>query len=160
MILFNRFPGKVIDHTSDINGHWLIVITEINDENFILVCVYGYNERGKNKMVISDLCKHITDSMHAYSTNKIIVGGDFNLVPDLWLDRNPPKVKYHKYDDLLAELMNSANLIDYWRVKNPGSLRFSWFHCILLLPVLSTSPLLLSPFCMAVMLLYQSCSES
>lgn len=25
MILFNRFPGKVINHISDINGHWLMV---------------------------------------------------------------------------------------------------------------------------------------
>ena len=128
MVLFHRFPGKVIDHISDKNGHWLIVITEINDENFIFVCVNGYNERGKNRILISDICKHITDGMLAYSTDKIIVGGDFNLVPDLWLDRNPPRAKCHKYDDLVIQLMNSANLIDCWRVKNPRTSSFSWFN--------------------------------
>ena len=105
-----------------------MVIADINDEKFILMCVYGYNERGKNKMFISDLCKLLIDCMRTYSTDKIIVGGDFNLAPDLWLDRQPPKAQCHKYDDLIVDLINRANLVDYWRVKNPSSIQFSWFN--------------------------------
>lgn len=128
MILFNRFPGKIINHISDINGHWLMVIADINDENFFLMCVYGYSERGKNKTFISDLCKLLTDCMKTYSTDKIIVGGEFNLVPHLWLDRQPPRARCHKYDDLIVELINRTNLVDYWSKKPPNSIQFSWFN--------------------------------
>lgn len=33
MIPFNRFSGNVIDHTNDINGHWLMVVIEFNGVN-------------------------------------------------------------------------------------------------------------------------------
>lgn len=36
-----------------------------------------------------------------------IVGGDFNLVPDLWLDCLPPKGKCHDYE----EIINKANTV-------------------------------------------------
>lgn len=57
-----------------------------------------------------------------------MVGGDFDLVPDLWLDRNPPRSRCHKYDDLIVKLMNNANLSDYWRMKNPEIRQFTWFN--------------------------------
>ncbi len=40
-ILFDRFPGKVIDYSSDTDGHWSMVIVDINDEKLFLICVYG-----------------------------------------------------------------------------------------------------------------------
>lgn len=128
MILLNRFPGKVLKHVNDTNGHWLTVIAEINNQNYILTCVYGYNKRTKNKVLVNELCKQINDLKISYSTDKIIVGGDFNLAPDLWLDRTPPRALCHKYDDLFITLKNNANLIDYWRVNNPGTSQFSWFN--------------------------------
>lgn len=128
MILFNRFPGKVIKHASDTNGHWVTVIVEIDNNIYVLMCVYGYNERTKNKELITDLCKQINDLRNSYSIDRIIVGGNFNLAPDLWLDRNPPRAQCHKFDDLFNILMNEGKLIDYWRVKNPGTSQFSWFN--------------------------------
>ncbi len=50
------------------------------------------------------------------------------MVHDLWLDRHPPRAQCHKYDDLFAELIDSASLIDYWRVKNPRTSQFTWFN--------------------------------
>lgn len=67
----------------------VIVIAEFHDENFVLVGVYGYNKRTKNKELIDELCKQIWDCGNAYSTDNIIVGGDYNLAPHLWMDGNP-----------------------------------------------------------------------
>lgn len=39
MILFNRFPGNVINHKSDTTGHWLMVVVEINGVNYILLWI-------------------------------------------------------------------------------------------------------------------------
>lgn len=44
-ILFNRFPGNLINHKSDTDGHWLMVASEMNGINYILVSVYGYNRK-------------------------------------------------------------------------------------------------------------------
>ena len=38
-----------------------------------------------------------------YSTEKVIVGGDFNLVPDLWMDRLPPRGQSHCYEEIKSE---------------------------------------------------------
>lgn len=86
MILFNRFPGNVINHISDSNGHWLMVSVEFNNENYILVCIYGFNQKVQNKSMFKSLQMLLKRWRITYSTDKIMIGGDFNLVPDLWLD--------------------------------------------------------------------------
>lgn len=55
MVLMNRVPGKVIEHKSDTDGHWLMVIVEIFDQKLILLCVYGYNNRIKNRVTLERL---------------------------------------------------------------------------------------------------------
>ena len=56
------------------------------------------------------------------------LGGDFNLVPDLWLDRLPSTRQCHAFDETMLELMTKANLVDYWRMKNPTRKQFTWFN--------------------------------
>uniref|UniRef100_A0A3B3BVB9 Endonuclease/exonuclease/phosphatase domain-containing protein n=1 Tax=Oryzias melastigma TaxID=30732 RepID=A0A3B3BVB9_ORYME len=85
MVLLNTFPGKVIIHFGDIDGLWLVLITELDGDIFILVYIY-----------VSGL---------------FIIGGDFNLILDLWLDRTPPRAQF-----------------DCWRVKNPVTRQYTWFN--------------------------------
>lgn len=85
MILFNRLPGNIIDHRSDTNGHWLMAVTDVNGSNDILVCVYGYNRKIQNNNFLSILCQKLEEWKVLDMTDKIIIGGDFNVVPDEWL---------------------------------------------------------------------------
>lgn len=128
MILFNRFPGKIIDHKRDATGYWLMVATEINDKIYILLCVYGYNKRAQNKTLFSSLSKYLEEWKMLFSTDRVIIGGDFNLAPDLLLDRLPSRRHYHTHDEIILELITKANLIDYWRMKNPTRKQFTWFN--------------------------------
>ena len=121
MILFNRFSGNVIYHTSDINGHWLMMVIEFNDVNYILICVYGYNRRTQNKQIYSSLSKMLEGWKVTYSTDKVIVGGDFNLVPDLWMDHLPPRGQSHCYEEIISEFITKGDLIDCWRMKNSAN---------------------------------------
>lgn len=125
MILLNRFPGKIIDHKSDPTGYW---VTEMNGINYILLCVYGYNKRAQNKNLFSSLSKCLEEWKMLFSTDRVIIGGDFNLAPDLWLDRLPSKRHCHTFDETIVELTTKANLIDYWRMKNPTRKQFTWFN--------------------------------
>ena len=58
MILFNRFSGNVINHKKDTNGHWLVVVSEMNGINYILLCVYGYNKKGQEQKAVRASVQH------------------------------------------------------------------------------------------------------
>ncbi len=128
MILFNRFSGNVINHLSDINGHWLIMAIEFNDVHYILVCVYGYNTRSQNKQLYSSLIKILESWKVTHATDKVITGGDFNLVPDLWMDRLPPRGQSYLYEEIINEFVTKGNLIDLWRMRNPHTHQYTWFN--------------------------------
>lgn len=128
MILFYRFQGSIIDHKSDSNGHWLMVTVEIDGVKFILVCVYGYNSKALNKLFYADLCIKINQWKVTYSTDEVIIGGDFNLVPDNSVDRLPSRGHLHTLDDIFNNLASNTNLVDCWRLKNSGVRQYTWFN--------------------------------
>lgn len=128
MILFNRLPGNIIDHRSDTNGHWLMVVTDVNGTNYILVCVYGYNRKIKNNNFLSILCQKLEEWKLLYMTDKIIIGGDFNVVPDEWLDRLPLRGHCHNFNDSIIHLASKLNLTDVWRINNPSKSQYTWFN--------------------------------
>lgn len=128
MILFHRFQGVIIDHKSDPNGHWLMVIAEIDNVKFILICVYGYNSKALNKSFYADLCVQINQWKMTYLTEEVIVGGDFNLVPDNAIDRPSSGGRHHTFDDIFNNMVSNLNLTDCWRLKNPGVRKYTWFN--------------------------------
>lgn len=95
MILFNSFPGNVNDCKSDSKGQWLMVVSEINGSNYIVLCVYGYTNRAQKKL-LSFLFDKLEQWKLSYLVDKVIVEGDFNVVPDPFLDRFPSRASCHK----------------------------------------------------------------
>lgn len=128
MILFNRFPGNVIHCKSDPDGHWLMVVSEINGSNFIMLSVYGYTNRAQNKKLLSFLCDKLEQWKLSYLVDKVIVGGDFNVVPDPFLDRFPPRASCYILDDIILNLVTKVSLCDYWRLENPAATLYTWFN--------------------------------
>lgn len=55
IMLLYRLPGKVIEHKSDTEGHWLMVVVEMHDQRFILLCVYGFVNRANNRAMLIKL---------------------------------------------------------------------------------------------------------
>lgn len=100
----------MIDHKSDDNGHWVMAVVESNSVYYI--CMSNMLEGWKTP----------------YVTDQIIIGGDFNMVPDLWLDRMPPKGKCHNYDETVFELVTRLGLAGYWRMHNPSTQQYTWFN--------------------------------
>ncbi len=105
-----------------------MVVIKLNDVLYILINVYGYNQKTLNRKFFSSLRRMIERRKGLYSTEKIVIGGDFNLAPDLWLDRLPPKGQSHNYDETMAEFTSQLNLVDYWKVKHPYTSQFTWFN--------------------------------
>lgn len=126
MILFYRFNGKIIDNKSDESGHWLMVVAEVLEFRFILLNIYGYNNRSLNRNMMLKLSQNVREWTVKYGTDNIITGGDFNLAPDSWLDRKPPKGLQPEYNGIIHNFCSSNNLIDYWRVTNPNTMKYTW----------------------------------
>lgn len=82
----------------------------------------------RTKNIFSSLSKCLEEWKMLFSTDRVIIGGDFNLAPDLWLDCLPSKRHCHTFDETIVELTTKANLIDYWRMKNPTRKQFTWFN--------------------------------
>lgn len=55
-----------------------------------------------------------------------MLGGDFNMVRNKWLDCSPTKFDDHHYNLHLINFSNSLNLIDPWRTRHPDLKQFSW----------------------------------
>uniref|UniRef100_A0A3B4G6U7 Endonuclease/exonuclease/phosphatase domain-containing protein n=1 Tax=Pundamilia nyererei TaxID=303518 RepID=A0A3B4G6U7_9CICH len=97
-------------HRKDNLGHWLICVLKVENTFLFLCNVYGYNKLS-----------------HKYSTNNFIVGGDFNIVCDEWLDRSLSKIQSHHINSFLHIFCLEFNLIDPWRLANQLHQPFSWF---------------------------------
>uniref|UniRef100_A0A672HB23 exodeoxyribonuclease III n=1 Tax=Salarias fasciatus TaxID=181472 RepID=A0A672HB23_SALFA len=126
MILFYRFAGKIIDYKSDGNGHWIMVVFEIFDFKFIVINIYGYNNRSLNRSMMSKLSRDISEWSELYRTSNIITGGDFNIAPNSWMDRKPPKGLQPNIDDTFSSFCLANHLVDYWRETNPNSKTYTW----------------------------------
>uniref|UniRef100_A0A669F6B0 exodeoxyribonuclease III n=1 Tax=Oreochromis niloticus TaxID=8128 RepID=A0A669F6B0_ORENI len=125
-IFLHRFNGRVIDHKGDKEGHWLMVNIELDDTKYILVNVYGFNNRAKNRKLISDLEKMIEEWKIIYSIEKVVVAGDFNMVPDEKQDRFPTKYNSPHFNQTIMDFSCTLNLIDIWRKLNPDKLHYTW----------------------------------
>lgn len=63
---------------------WLAVGLTVEELFYILLNIYGYNNSNSNKLLL----------LKVTHTEFILIGGDFNLTPDDWLDSSP--FKYSK----------------------------------------------------------------
>ncbi len=49
----------------------------------ILVNVYVYNSSGQNKILFSNISEGVAQIKSKFHTHLVLIGGDFNLAPDL-----------------------------------------------------------------------------
>lgn len=126
-ICFNRYPGEIITHEADVEGHWLAVVLKNESLFFIIVNVYGYNNDNQNKKLLQNITDLIAELKIRFPTEYILVGGDWNMAPDEWDDRWPPRLGRLQCNGIVADFATDNNLTDVWRKLNPGVKSYSWF---------------------------------
>ena len=80
-ILINSLKFKVANFKFDIFGRIVILDVNINETDFKLINVYMPNNAGERKEFISNLASFLVTKRHK------ILGGDFNFVENLSLDK-------------------------------------------------------------------------
>lgn len=123
--LKNQFKGKVLLSASDVDGHFISLVTEFSNLTCILVCVYSYNQKKENEAFISRLEEHILILLTKYPNSMLIFGGDFNVALDSSIDRWPPKLPDNS-SLYLKMFMQRFSLMDSWRELHPSQKMFTW----------------------------------
>lgn len=72
-----------------------------------------------NQRLFSELLDIIVELRTLYPTNNIILGGDFNIVPEEVIDRYPSKYATQQPNALISQLYAKLSLLDVWRHLNP-----------------------------------------
>lgn len=126
-ICFNRCPGEIITHRNDGDGHWLTVVLKVESQFLIITNIYGYNNDGQNKKLMEKITNVISELKVRYPTSYILVGGDWNMTPDEWVDRMPPRLCKPNCNEIIKSFTTDNNLTDVWRCLNPDVESYSWF---------------------------------
>lgn len=115
----------IINLERDKEGRFLLVQLNLDDVVYSLLNVYAPT-MDNQKEQLAFLCK-LETMLNKISHTKMIIGGDFNIVSNPFLDRWQPKtVKTTKAANKLLELKELFNLTDVWRTMNPDLKRYTW----------------------------------
>lgn len=124
-VLIQNVNGiRIINKRCDNDGRLILVNLEILDEIYTVINVYAPNVDTKRNELLYKLENWITK--YAEAKNNCIAGGDYNLTPNLKLDRKLGcENKMDKSRSKFEKMCNTLNLCDIWRVKNPSKVEFT-----------------------------------
>ena len=67
------------------------------------------------------------DHLLDFECDEIIVGGDFNLVLNIDMDKKGGLARtYYNSQKIVKDLAAQLDLIDVWRIINPDSHKYTW----------------------------------
>ena len=121
-LINNNCDLTLINEYKDDNGNYLILDVVIDNLPFLLVNIYGPNQ--DTPVFYTKILNMIQEY---YSSQYMIIGGDFNLMLDKELDSmnyknlNNPKSRME-----VLKMIEILNLKDIFRENNPNLKRFTW----------------------------------
>jgi exonuclease III len=126
ILISNKLDFKPLSVKIDGEGRFLIIQCLIADETIAIVNVYAPNKESERIAFLKQLNESM-DNCGLTNLNEIIMGGDWNIVRDIELDKSGGNYSINQHSmDSLEMLMEKFNLNDSWRIKNPNTKRFSW----------------------------------
>lgn len=112
---------NILEHKQIIPGRLQAIKAILDDKEFIFVNVYGPNKDSPN--LFEDLQTYISLN----DENVFIIGGDFNTVINDHIDRKGSnQIRNTKCKAVIKNIIETNELVDVWRVKNPDKRQFTW----------------------------------
>ena len=103
------------DIKNDVNGRFLLLDINIDENNFILLNVYAPTKDHPKDQI--DLFKRISDLLEEYTDRNIVMGGDFNTCINPTLDKHGAKLeKRSEYSQIIEDYLEQQNMCDIWTV--------------------------------------------
>ena len=110
---------QVKESIVDEHGRFLIVQIESEGVKFCIVVIYAPNDDQP------DFFSTVFRKSETMEGHRIVLG-DFNLVLNPELDRSTKKCNNNAATDYVLEYIESNNLADIWRLRNPNRKHYSW----------------------------------
>ena len=121
IIFKSSFNGKISSSSVDTDGRLVKVTLVIENSCLQLINVYAPCQVGKRAEFFSALSGHVGAGVPT------IVGGDFNCVDDLYLDKLGSNI--HPGQSAIKALksfISSLDLLDIFRCFHPSARQFTW----------------------------------
>ena len=123
-IFFNHNSNiGVLDITCNTSGRYIVMQVEINNAVIVLANIYGPNH---DKPEVFD---EFFESIQGYECESMILGGDWNAVLNVKMDRLTRAQRVannHRCKQTITKYMYHRDLTDIWRIKNPGTRKFTY----------------------------------
>ena len=125
VLVKNSLEFELKSTVADENGRYILLDVTVQGSNYIMGNVYAPNK-------IQEQCSHFDklqpklDNLVTGQNQRIIIGGDFNVVRDLDLDSSGGSPKEKGSAKILENICLNYDIIDIWRIRNPDSKLFTW----------------------------------
>lgn len=121
-ILFSKDLDYTIhDEKTDPNGNWVALDISLFQFKLTLISLYGPNE--DNPAFYGRIHNILEDFGNPHN----IICGDWNLTQDPTIDNyNYLHINNPNARQRVLNLKDNFDLIDYWRVQNPQTKRYTW----------------------------------
>ena len=126
ILIKNGFDCTIHQKILDPLGRFIILKADIKDKTYVLINVYAPN---KDKDLISFFNNLLAmlQRENLDSEDNIIIGGDFNCPLNPEIDKKGGILIQRKSVTACIDcLQNQLDLVDIWRIKNPGTRSFTW----------------------------------
>lgn len=118
ILIHKRVPFKHLSTIADKDGRYVLV----TGEPVTLLNIYGPTNDDP------EFFKKVLNLIPDISRTNLIIGGDFNLVLDTYLDgSSSQRVEPSKASNLLKSYIENMNVFDVWRISNATGKEYS-FH--------------------------------
>ena len=121
ILLSNNMDFKIMKEHHDDDGRVIILDVTINDDIMTIINIYGPNV---DDPIFFDSINMI---MRDFTCETIVIGGDFNCLQDVTIDKKGGRTQTHENSQRsIYRTMEEYDLIDIWRKKNPNVKRYTW----------------------------------
>ena len=105
----------------DPNGRFIICDITAEKNCMTIATLYAPNDDNPNFFL------NFFDHLNDFQCDEVIIGGDFNLVLDLDMDKKGGLAKTPTESvKILKDFCAQVELLDAWRVLNPNTRRYTW----------------------------------
>ena len=121
-ILFSsNISVKVLKHEEIVTGRFQSIDVIINEKEMNIINIYGPNTDD------FEFYKKVEDYLLKHNENNFIIGGDFNTVINIDIDKKNGRNDTHKKcRNIINSIIETNNLIDIWRLLNPNKMQYTW----------------------------------
>jgi exonuclease III len=112
---------NIINYKEVSKGRLIALELKLNEEEFTIINIYGPNNDDVSIFTV------LENYLYANCEKKFIIGGDFNTILDLKMDKQNGRSDTHrKCREKIQCIIRNFALIDIWRFLNPKKQQYTW----------------------------------